>query len=185
MNKTLELADHLERTPADSGVLVVHDALRMAAAELRRLDALINTPETENFVEGIRLEAAHQEQRWGASHDDGKGPQDWYWLVGHLAGKALMSFVTGDIEKAKHHVITTAAALANWHRKLCGSGTMRPGIAPPEPEKTEEYQQGFKAYQEGRTPCANPYLSTNQFWASGSWARGFRAAALKDTKEHG
>jgi len=183
MNKTLELADHLERTPADSGVLVVHDALRMAAAELRRLDALINTPETENFVEGIRLEAAHQEQRWGASHDDGKGPQDWYWLVGHLAGKALMSFVTGDIEKAKHHVITTAAALANWHRKLCGSGTMRPGIASPDLHPV--YQEGVKAYRDGRVMLTNPYACNGQTENALKWADGYRAAARDDTRKHG
>lgn len=183
MNKTLELADHLERTPADSGVLLVHDALRGAAAELRRLDALINNPETESFVEGIRLEAAHQEERWGAEHDEGKEPHDWYWLVGHLAGKALMACITGDRDKALHHLITTAAALANWHRKILGSGTMRPGIATPE--KTDEFQEGVKAYLDGRTPCTNPYLASKNEWASGAWARGFRSASMMDTRKHG
>jgi hypothetical protein len=35
-------------------------------------------------------------------------------------------------DKALHHTISTAAALANWHAALSGtSNTMRPGIAPP------------------------------------------------------
>jgi hypothetical protein len=100
--------------------------------ELARVRQLLNTPETEDFLRGVALEAAHQRERWGAEHDVGKTPFDWFWLVGYLAQKAAASAVAGDVEKAKHHTISTSAALANWHLALSdGDNSMRPGIAPP------------------------------------------------------
>lgn len=91
-----------------------------------------NTPETLNFIEGVKREADHQRSRWGAHHDAGKTPFDWFWLIGYLAQKAADAAVRGDAEKAKHHTISTAAALANWHFALAGENTqMRPGIDPP------------------------------------------------------
>lgn len=33
-------------------------------------------------------------------------------------------------EKAVHHCITTAAALANWHAAVLGKTNMRPGVDP-------------------------------------------------------
>lgn len=86
-----------------------------AAAELRRLHALINNPHTADFVEAVKSEAAHQRERWAAEHDEGKTDADWFWLVGYLAGKAL-----NKPEKRLHHIITTAAACLNWHAHLTG-----------------------------------------------------------------
>lgn len=104
-----------------------------ARAEVERLKLLLNTPETENFVVAVVREAGHQVERWGSDHDAGKAPADWFWLVGYLAGKALTAAVLGGLEKAKHHCISSAAALANWHATLSGIATsMRPGIIPPE-----------------------------------------------------
>jgi hypothetical protein len=98
---------------------------------VRELEAILNTPEVEDWAKGCRLEAAHQRERWGVDHDAGKSPFDWFWLVGYLAQKAAASAVAGDTEKAKHHTISTGAALANWHLALCGADTqMRPGIGP-------------------------------------------------------
>jgi hypothetical protein len=95
-------------------------------------DKLVNTPETADFAAGVPLEAAHQRERWGSQHDSGKSPWDWFWLVGYLAQKAAASAVAGDTEKAKHHTISTAAALANWHAQLSGkSNEMRPGAPLP------------------------------------------------------
>jgi Zn ribbon nucleic-acid-binding protein len=91
---------------------------------------VINTPETADFMAAVPLEAAHQRERWGSSHDAGKTPFDWFWLVGYLAQKAASAAVAGDDEKAKHHTISTAAALANWHAQLGGMTDMRPGIGP-------------------------------------------------------
>lgn len=105
------------------GAAFMHDA----SMELERLDALLNTPHTAEFLEAVKLEAMHQRERWAAEHDAGKTDADWFWLVGYLAGKAIR----GD-EKAVHHIITTAAALLNWHAAKTGADTrMRPGIAPP------------------------------------------------------
>jgi hypothetical protein len=101
-------------------------------AEVNRLRALINTPQTDSFVEAVRLEAAHQQERWGAEHDAGKSPPDWFWLLGYLSGKALAAFLAGNREKGMHHIVSSAACLLNWHRHATGEMTaMRPGIAPP------------------------------------------------------
>lgn len=117
--------------------------------ELRRLDALLNTPHSSEFLEAVHLEAMHQRERWAAEHDAGKTDADWFWLVGYLAGKALHSTKIADDDdyedhviekqraKAVHHIITTAAALLNWHAARTGTDTrMRPGIAPSLSEST-------------------------------------------------
>lgn len=104
-----------------------------ALDEVRRLTALLNTPEVEDFAKAVVLEAAHQRGRWKADHDAGKEPQDWFWLVGWLAGKAVHAAILGDLDKAKHHCISSAAVLANWHARLSGvNSEMRPGIDPAE-----------------------------------------------------
>lgn len=111
----------------------------LAALTIEGLRAQLNTPETVDFMKGIPLEAAHQRERWGVDHDEGKAPLDWFWLIGYLAQKAAASAMAGDVEKAKHHTISTAAALANWHLRLSGGDTrMRPGIAAPaqSPQET-------------------------------------------------
>ncbi len=96
----------------------------------RSRSEIINTPVTADFMEGVPIEAAHQRVRWNADHDSGKTPFDWFWLIGYLAQKAATSAVAGDAEKALHHTISTAAALANWHAALSGADTrMRPGVA--------------------------------------------------------
>lgn len=99
--------------------------------ELERLRALVNTPELHDFSRAVVLEAAHQRERWGSEHDAGKAPQDWFWLLGYLGGKALAAHASGNTDKALHHTISSAAALANWHAAISGTHTaMRPGIDP-------------------------------------------------------
>lgn len=107
------------------------DKLRL---EVLRLTELINTPEIIDFVKAVQIEAVHQRERWGSAHDDGKTAADWFWLLGYLAGKALHSDKAGDTEKLLHHIITTAAACANWHAQVLGKCDMRPGIAKPAGE---------------------------------------------------
>lgn len=97
-------------------------------AEVERLNAIVNTPQANDFLRAVSTEAEHQRQRWGSDHDAGKTPADWFWLVGYLAGKALHAHAAGNVEKAEHHIITTAAALANWHLSMFGGTDMRPGI---------------------------------------------------------
>lgn len=106
--------------------------LDAAEAEVQRLLGEINKPQTQDWIAAVKLEAAHQRERWGAEHDAGKAPADWFWLIGYLAGKALQAAVTGDREKALHHTISTAAVLANWHLALAGADNrMRPGTDRP------------------------------------------------------
>lgn len=107
---------------------------RMGEGEIERIRAeIINTPETADFMVAVPLEAAHQRERWGSDHDTGKAAEDWVFLVGWLLGKASQALKAGDIEKAKHHTISSGAALANWHAALSGVDTqMRPGIDPTD-----------------------------------------------------
>lgn len=106
-------------------------------ARCRALEAEIvllrDQPEIDDFDAGTRIEAMHQVARWGAEHDAGKSPFDWFWLIGYLSQKAAAAAVAGDLDKAKHHTISTAGALRNWHRALAGiDQRMRPGIDPVE-----------------------------------------------------
>lgn len=96
-------------------------------AEVERLDNLINTPHTADFLEAVRLEAGHQADRWGSAHDAGKSDIDWLWLLAYLSGKAVHAGnrfetfrETADADKRLHHVVTTAAACLNWHAQLTG-----------------------------------------------------------------
>ena len=109
----------------------IDQVVAQARAEGRRqMREEINTPIVDDWKAGVPAEATHQQDRWGAEHDAGKGPLDWFWLIGYLAQKAAYAHIDGDIKKAKHHTISTAAALLNWHRALMGDcNAMRPGIA--------------------------------------------------------
>ena len=84
------------------------------------LRELVNSPEIDQFLRGVHIEAVHQVERWGAAKDHAKRPADWFWLVGYLAGKALHAAVSNDKDKALHHCISAAAALYNWHSAIKG-----------------------------------------------------------------
>lgn len=90
-------------------------------AENERLRSLLNAPEILSFRDGVVREAAHQTERWGRAHDGAKTPEDWFWLIGYLTGKALRAHIEGNTEKALHHTISSAAALANWHAEILRS----------------------------------------------------------------
>ena len=97
---------------------------RRLNARIAELEGLINNPHTADFLEAVRLEAAHQRERWAVDHDAGKTDADWFWLVGYLAGKAVHK-----PEKQLHHIITTAAACLNWYMARTVGNTMRPGTS--------------------------------------------------------
>lgn len=115
-----------------AAVLDLIARLERAEAETARLDAIVNTPQFDDFIRAVSTEAEHQRQRLGSDHDAGKAPSDWFWLIGYLGGKALHAHAAGNIDKAEHHVITAAAVCCNWHRAMFGKTDMRPGIADPE-----------------------------------------------------
>lgn len=134
LTRELDVAMHGEEGAAKQASLCdLIEPARRLRAEVERLRKEINTPEIVDFVKAVQLEAAHQRERWGTEHDDGKTTADWYWLIGYLAGKALFHLLANNQEKGLHHIITTAAACANWHLHATGVNTlMRPGIAPPD-----------------------------------------------------
>lgn len=136
-DETYIKADRIKRWMPfpDSQYLFPHPAPDALRQEVERLRAALNTPEVDDFAKAVVLEAQHQRERWPSEHDAGKTPLDWFWLVGYLAQKAATAQIAGDDYKAKHHTISTAAALANWHAAISGDHTaMRPGIAPPATE---------------------------------------------------
>jgi hypothetical protein len=147
LESLLNRGDYVHMAPDGSITVAEHGSMKaqyeemrneldIARSELHALKSIINTPETEDFDKGVPLEATHQIQRWGAAHDAGKQPEDWFWLCGYLAGKALSSFKAGDVEKAKHHCISTAAAMRNWHKAIAtGESAMRPGISAEKASK--------------------------------------------------
>lgn len=91
-------------------------ALEKAKARILELERLINTPHTKDFLRAVELEAAHQIERWGKQHDLHKTPEDWLWTLCFLATKATQAARYKDKEKYKHHIITSAALLLNWHK---------------------------------------------------------------------
>lgn len=91
------------------------DELFVARARVTELEQTINSPHNADWFEGVRIEAAHQMERW-ILYDEKKEDTDWYWTLGYLAGKCLAAMAKGDIEKAKHHTISTGALLLNWYR---------------------------------------------------------------------
>lgn len=117
---------------ADDALLQVTQAIFLGYSNMKYQLEAINTPELLDFQKAVSLEAQHQRLRWSTQHDAGKEPQDWFWLIGYLGGKALRAHIEGNTEKALHHTISTAAALANWHAAILGATNMRPGIDPVE-----------------------------------------------------
>lgn len=102
-----------------------------AKRRIAELEAINSAPDVGEFMVSLEKEIRFQRQKWGTEHDAGKTDADWFWLIGYLAGKALTCAIRGEPEKALHHIITTAAACANWHAARTGKTNMRPGIAEP------------------------------------------------------
>lgn len=101
-----------------------------AQAEVGRLRSLIDQPHAGEFLEAVRLEAAHQVERWGAWHDAGKDHAGWHSLVATLLAKSTQAYWAGDGDKRTHHLVSAAAALLVWHRHVTGD---RPGAGSATP----------------------------------------------------
>jgi hypothetical protein len=114
--------------PTDKGSLMAALSISFEAGRIleRSIKAAGDAPSTDEFLAAIPPEVVHQVERWGKHHDDRKDPDAWFWLLGRLAGKGLDAHIRGDLTKALHHCITSAAVLAQWHasikRKLGGGG---------------------------------------------------------------
>lgn len=127
-----------------SGVIALAEELAGARAliENSSKDAVdsaayrrINTPEVAHFVHASYNEAMHQRLRWGPAHDMAKSNEDWYALLGYLAGKAQQPDI--PLDKRLHHVIATSAACFNWHGVLTGSWSDREAADALERARTQ------------------------------------------------
>lgn len=98
------------------------------------IDALVMGPVTHDFWEGVRVEREFQRAKWGSVHDRNKAPPEWFWLVGYLAGKALAAQLAGDLEKARHHTISAAAALSHWYDAV---------FDPHDPERSSDLERAI------------------------------------------
>lgn len=117
------LIDYIDKVVDD--LQVTANALADERMEHGLLQELLSRPEIDDFWEGIVTEAAHQRQRWGDAHDRSKSAENWFWLVGYLSGKALRASIEGQKAKAKHHTISSAAALFQWHQAIKADETDR------------------------------------------------------------
>jgi len=100
----------IDNATFDEAISALQAAKEMKG-EIGRLNAIIDTPETNDFFKGISIEAEHQIRRWGKDHDKDKTAWDWFWLIGYLSQKAAGA---DNEEKFRHHAITTSAAIYNW-----------------------------------------------------------------------
>jgi hypothetical protein len=107
------LRDHV----GDGGKLSHENGL-VLLAEVELARKALNTPIVEPFAEAAASEAKHQVYRWGDEQDATKTAWDWFWTLGYLGGKAAQAALSRDWTKAKHHTVTAAALLANWHRHI-------------------------------------------------------------------
>lgn len=95
-------------------------------SRVAELNAIIHTPESDEFLKGVAIEAEYQRQLHGIDATDARF--DWiqyFWVTGYLLNKALAACKSGEDngEKAKHHLVTTAALISNWHNVLTGKPT--------------------------------------------------------------
>jgi hypothetical protein len=100
----------------------VNQQAKDLADEVQRLQAIINTPENDRFIKGVSIECEYQRVHHSEA-DSQKSPADWFHTVSWLLAKALCSAVSGNILKAKHHLITTSAACMRWHVHLSKDST--------------------------------------------------------------
>ncbi|MET3461253.1 hypothetical protein [Variovorax atrisoli] len=123
-----KLTDEELQTLQDINSVFPAELVQRAAAEIAYLRYLIGNPHTEEFLSATLYEAAHQRYHFGEAHNREKSAENWFWLIGRLVGKCLRAVITGDKEKALHHTISSAAALANWYQAIkfdksgCGQG---------------------------------------------------------------
>lgn len=140
-------ADQLRQAAAE--ITTLREQLSTAQATIKALEGelqdermehdllkeLLSRPQIDEFYDGIVTEAAHQRQRWGDAHDRDKSAENWFWLVGYLSGKALRSAVEGEQNKARHHTISSAAALFQWWKAVGASPNGVGADADLDPEQ--------------------------------------------------
>ena len=85
---------------------------------VKELELLINSPELEDFMKGVRLESAHQTEAQGKDNEELKYPHDYALVLDKLKGKQALAIWDKDTEKYMHHLITMASVCHNAHRQM-------------------------------------------------------------------
>jgi 8-oxo-dGTP pyrophosphatase MutT (NUDIX family) len=108
--------------------LAAEAKLAEATTRVTELEARLNDPLVDEFLEAVRVEAAHQQGRWRET-DPEKTHADWFWLLGHLGGKALHDPPSELPPGARrlHRIVSIGAVAYNWWRSV------RARIAAPWP----------------------------------------------------
>lgn len=78
------------------------------------IDELINKPHFTNFLEAVKTEMAHHEQRWG--DETATPPHHFQMVLGFINGKLAKAIWEKDTEKFVHHLITIAAVAGTAHK---------------------------------------------------------------------
>lgn len=125
VNKACEILDGLPQDAIDSGWTArgISAYAKHLESRIHELNAIIHTPESNEFLKGVSIEGEYQRQLHGVDITDARFDwHQWFWVTGYLLGKALAACKSGegDGEKAKHHLITAAALISNWHNVLTG-----------------------------------------------------------------
>lgn len=99
------------------------EEISILKTEIKRLKDLINDPEIDNFIEGVKIEAPHQTERWGKEKEESAPPHHYVLVITKLLGKLTVAIWDKDVTKFKHHCITIAAAMLNCHRQIENKNT--------------------------------------------------------------
>jgi len=97
------------------------DQLAEAKARIAYLEGLINSPEINSFIEGVKIESTHQTERWGLQEE--YMPGHFVMVANKLLGKMCVDIWDGKTDKFKHHCIALAAVMFNVHRQIDKKGT--------------------------------------------------------------
>ncbi|TAI67637.1 hypothetical protein [Bradyrhizobium sp. Leo170] len=90
---------------------------------------MISAPYTPKRLLERAASIDKQVEKWSGN----AGYADTFRMEAWALRMAAAAATAGDVDKTRHHTISTAAALLNWHRHLSGtSREMRPGIDPVE-----------------------------------------------------
>lgn len=80
----------------------------------RIIDEIINKPQVLEFIEAVKSEMAHHEQRWG--DESGIPPHHFNMVLGYINGKLSKAIWDKDGEKFLHHLITITAVAGTCHK---------------------------------------------------------------------
>lgn len=79
---------------------------------------LLANPRLLDFLESVRLEAAHQPATWNEINAQMQHPAEWPNLIVHMLGKIIQADMVSNPRTYLANVIAIAAACYHWHEYL-------------------------------------------------------------------